>query len=440
MKLGLIGSEKRSEVIKEIIDEYYPNIHPIKINIDISNNISNWERNIVDAEKNVEAFLFTGKTIYDMISNKISFHLPLFYIPRDNNPLLMALIQAILIEKNTKYKFTVDYYFQSTVDEIIKNILFVNPELSIEIITCPYNVNTKEDLEKVKNFHMYHYFRNNITCCITGMSSVEHYLKNNGVKVLSLKPSKYIIRHTINNFMLSLEMKVRSKNLLACIYLEIDVINRFSSLNTNEYDFMLQKTIISKEVYLFSDRISGTVIENGNMGYYIFSTKDSIELITDNYKYITLIDNIYKNTDCTVSVGIGYGETVKDAKMNSIDCFKKAIHAGGDKAYFKYNDKIIGYYISPIYNDNDFIIDKKIYKITNISGLSSTTITKIFKIVEQHGTNQFTTNELADLMNLTPRTVNRILTKLMDSGLAKIVGKKTVSNVGRPTRIIELMF
>lgn len=439
MKIALIGNEKRFKVIQNIIDEYFPELHTIYICINIDNDLKSYEKSIRDAEGQVDAFLFTGQIIYNIVSDKIAFNLPVFYIPRDNNPFLIALIQSLLIEKKQEYIFTVDYYSQSTIDEILSEILSVGSQLPIKIINCPFNVNRTEDVQNVINFHMHHYHNSNISCCITGLSSVEHFLKSQGIKALRLNPSNYIIRHTINNFLLSLQLKDDNKNLSACVYVEIDRISKFSQLNLNEYDFMLQKMLVSKEVYLFSDRVRGAVVENGNNGYYIFSSKELVELATDQYKHISLIDNLYKNIEFTLSVGIGYGQTVRDAKINSLECIQKAISNGGNKAYFKIKNKILGPYISSELDDNNYMIDKRIYKITDISGLSNSTILKLTQIIAQQGTNQFTSSELAALMNLTPRTVNRIITKLMDSGFARIAGRKIINTTGRPSRIIELM-
>ncbi|HZW49899.1 MAG TPA: hypothetical protein VFF80_07215 [Bacillota bacterium] len=72
----------------------------------------------------------------------------------------------------------------------------------------------------------------------------------------------------------------------------------------------------------------------------------------------TLLDNVKENANSTVSIGIGYGNTALEAKVNALSGTEKAEKSGGDNAFLLCsNDKIIG----PVYGiRGKKISDKKI--------------------------------------------------------------------------------
>ncbi|MGL5347499.1 MAG: winged helix-turn-helix transcriptional regulator, partial [Peptostreptococcaceae bacterium] len=65
---------------------------------------------------------------------------------------------------------------------------------------------------------------------------------------------------------------------------------------------------------------------------------------------------------------------------------------------------------------------------------------KIESIIKQYNITTITPNELAEFCGVSTRSINRIITKLEDKGYIRIVGKKTNTSNGRPSRLIEIDF
>ncbi|MEK4137112.1 HTH domain-containing protein [Kurthia sp. FSL E2-0154] len=63
---------------------------------------------------------------------------------------------------------------------------------------------------------------------------------------------------------------------------------------------------------------------------------------------------------------------------------------------------------------------------------------KLSSIIHKHGTEQFSANELAQYLHMTPRSARRILNELEMTGLAKVVVEECPRQTGRPRKIYQL--
>ncbi|MGM9535263.1 MAG: winged helix-turn-helix transcriptional regulator, partial [Intestinibacter sp.] len=189
--------------------------------------------------------------------------------------------------------------------------------------------------------------------------------------------------------------------------------------------------------------IKAAVVEASSNTYLLFSTKNILELETDNFKNISLLNEIDEHSLHTVSIGIGYGSTAQDAKYNANSGMIKAKQHNKNTAYIVYENNKVEGPIMPNEIDSssdDNLIDKKLSSISQTSGVSINTVFLLYNVVTKYKKNHFTSKELAEACNLSIRSINRIVSKLELSGYCKVVGKKIVNDTGRPSRIIQFDF
>ncbi len=68
------------------------------------------------------------------------------------------------------------------------------------------------------------------------------------------------------------------------------------------------------------------------------------------------------------------------------------------------------------------------------------TIQKLITSIQISGSNKTTSHELSRLFDVTIRNANRILSRLEQSGYAKIIYSQTDGTKGRPVKVYELDF
>ena len=68
------------------------------------------------------------------------------------------------------------------------------------------------------------------------------------------------------------------------------------------------------------------------------------------------------------------------------------------------------------------------------------TLKKLEAVIQEHAIEVTTPQQMAELMNMSPRNMNRLLSKLEECGYVKIAGKETRVSSGRPSRLIRFYF
>lgn len=143
-------------------------------------------------------------------------------------------------------------------------------------------------------------------------------------------------------------------------------------------------------------------------------------------------------------MGIGYGNTVREAKGNANLGLIRAKNCGSNIAYVIYDSNNI---IGPIGtnecntdSDDSDKLDKTIQMIAEKSEVSMQNIFKIYSIMSTEGKDTFTTKDLAISMNISRRSVDRVVNKLEIAGYLHVIGKQAAYDIGRPSRIIKINF
>ena len=194
-------------------------------------------------------------------------------------------------------------------------------------------------------------------------------------------------------------------------------------------------------MYLFAQRIQAAVIETEGNKYLLFTTMQLLDNETNSFKNLDLLYAVQANTNSTISVGIGYGQTANAAKLGANRGMLQASKKGGNMAFIVYDDKkIIGPLasVAPNKESKNPVIDEKFLRIAQTVGISVNTAFKLHCVTSQTGRNEFTVKELAPLFGVTDRTMNRIIEKFVAAGYCKLIGKRILGKAGRPTRIIQL--
>lgn len=442
MKILIIGHPFRFEKIKNIIQDSFSDIEAEFIEyFDYSS--TDTVLNIIKSKKNyIDAVLFTGELAFSWFNTKMFSNIISDYMHKDSGSLLKILIQALSRGHNI-FNISIDSFSKHLVYETYEELEIDKDTESIYI--CP-KATTQGNayLDDIYSFHKKNFVEKKVSFCITAISPIYDQLNSEGIPCYLFQPSKDIIKDTLLKLQLKHAIQVKEYNQIVCISLEIDMPNEESLINDNEYQLMLEHMNVSKEVYIFAQKLQAAVQEVNFRGFTLFTTKKILETETENLEKFDIFKIVNQNTVSTISMGVGYGKTAREAKNNSSLGLLKAKKYGGNKSFIIYDTK---QGVGPI----DYLkeskselasnrIDEKFLNIAEKSDISINTIFKLFNIIQQHKKDSFTPHELAKHFGTSPRTMYRIIDKLEQNGFAKVVGKKIVSENGRPSRLVRLLF
>ena len=242
------------------------------------------------------------------------------------------------------------------------------------------------------------------------------------------------IENAHNKFLL----RMSRESQLVIIYISIDDVDKYSPLSSDEYQMTLETLTVTKYIHIFAQKIQGAVFAVTERDFLIFSTRTIVESQTEKFHRFTLVDDVKKNTASTISIGIGFGKTAMEAKKHAKIGVKKAQQGGGNQLFLVYDKATIrGPFRSEDSTPPPIYISDRFLCISSQTGISSFTLAQIHKIINEQGRNEFTPVEIADLLNVSMRSMNRTILKLIDTGHVVEVGKKFQSKGGRPSRILR---
>lgn len=434
MKVGVIGPAGMVDKICRIMTRKFPQMLPVNCHYRAYTEapaIVKYQQPFLDA------LLFAGTTPYVLTQATVKPTIPWHAIPRDGSSLLRVLLEASLLRHYDIRRVTCDSYEEDSLYETYEEIGLEKNALHLHLAArrpCDADY-----LTYLWQFHMQRYLHHDVSCCLTALESVYEQLCAHGVACVKIEPTIGVITETLHKLQLTHQLRVSEQNQIVAVCIQVDTPHEYSLFSDNEYQYVIDKMKIAKHIYLFAQRLQAAVTEVGHQEYLLFSTRQALEQETSNLEQIDLLAAVKNDTANTISVGIGYGRTAREARHNAHVGMLRASKSGGDMAFIVYSDKkILGPLHSRAVEDKPTTIDARFLDVSERTGISINTVFRLYSVMQQRGQDSFTAGELAACLGVTLRTMNRLINKLEIAGYCQIIGKRSLTNTGRPSRIIRL--
>ncbi len=150
------------------------------------------------------------------------------------------------------------------------------------------------------------------------------------------------------------------------------------------------------------------------------------------------LHNLIQQIEKPFKLAFGYGHSIFEASQNA----KNALtFAKSFEIYILDEHKNL---LGPFPNSEVKLAlktdDPYVLQMAKQTGLSPLNISKIIHFSHERQSAQFTSHNLSEYLQVTRRTTERIIKKLVDNGYVKIVGEEMTHQQGRPRTIYELNF
>lgn len=272
------------------------------------------------------------------------------------------------------------------------------------------------ELEEVVNFHKKLYHSGKTSLSITSIHAVFHALQDNKVPVIRMLDSKNSILKGLEEAK-SMALLVKSESAKIAI----------GYIQSNE--------VISEEVLKkIANTIQANFVQTDNHLYTFFSTQGNVEIALEN----NTIQHWFDLAKRPIKIAFGYGKTVIEATQNAKDALP---YTAANTAYLITDHKeLLGPYPNRQQQIQLKTNDPKLVKIAKETTLSPANLSKIMQFSRSHGSIEFTAYDLEIYLQVSRRTTERLLKKLVDQGYARIIGEEMTYQQGRPRSIYEFNF
>ncbi|PHB88072.1 transcriptional regulator [Bacillus wiedmannii] len=413
IKIAVVGSKEFMETLlpiahklEEIEIDPYIYLHPAE------------SSELLTRLKPCDFIFFSGALPYYMAKEiREQLRIPSTYLQQDETTVVSSILSVMYHQRIQPHKISIDLVDRSFITNVFHDI---GIKESPQVFDYENMLWSKEEINRIMDFHIAKYQSGEAHLALTSIHAVYDELQKIGIpSERMIDPTQSII-HGLKDAKIKAELaKSHSATVGACM---------ISSLELRE-GLLEQLDAISKA-------LCGSFKKVDEVTFILYTTRGDIESIIKT----NMINHLFASIEGTIAIGFGYGKTVKEAEQNAKIAQSFAKNNPIDHCfYILTSDKeLFGPFpkeqrVQSLKNDNP-----ELMKIAKETKLSPANLSKIIQFSQSHPSLNFTAADLSEYLQVTRRSTERLLKKLVDYGYAHICGEEMPYQQGRPRAIYEM--
>ncbi|MGF6907355.1 hypothetical protein [Fusobacterium sp. PH5-44] len=425
MKIAVIGSPYSVDKTHDFLSKEYPEIEFIKC---AEVKIKDLLKATKQIESKVQGIYLTGIAVYSFLIKNFTFNKPVVYTNRGQLGLLKTFWQLINDGHSIEnMKIGIDVISEKDLFEVLH-------EFNINMENFFFQ---KYDSDLSEEFYLKNYLEKydtkEINCIITAFGHIYHHFKEKNIPSYHIQSTIFEIREEFEKLLYLIKYKKMESNFICVQIIKATPIKNNSILNS----FLEHKIKFEQDVIKYAKEMEGNIQITDQNEYLIISNK-GILYNSENLQTINEILNKKYKAFFSFGIGIGEGPTIRQSEKNARIALKRSIDSRQNNIYLHNGDNIQG----PLFSENEITykvsFDKETTFISREIGISSIYIEKIRSIIKKLNKNTFTSKDLSIFLNITERSTNRLLQKIIQSKYGYELVSKTTDGVGRPRRQIKI--
>ncbi len=339
--------------------------------------------------------------------------IPSLYMEQDEMMIAVSLLSIVHNKKIPLEHLSVDVLDACFFSNVLKNI--GAPQAKHHVIDFVSMLPSDFDICKIVRFHQDLYESGQTKMALTSIYSVYDKLVELGVPAQRMiDPSKALIRGLLEAKAEAEMMKKHAATIAVC----------HMSLKNSD-----------PKVESLAKSIQASVQRRGDSAVSLFCTRGDIENIINTHGFRLFL----QSWEGHAAIGFGYGETVSDAEEHAMIAQRFADHEKTSCAYILTEMKeLYGPYPGDVKFQSLVNVHPELVKLAKAIKISPANLSKIIQFSQNRQTHQFTAADLSAYMQVTRRSAERMIKKLVDHGSIKVVGEEMTYTQGRPRSLYEL--
>ena len=398
IKLAILTPKNSSEKIKNSLKEITCEIKYI-----FYNNLYDLEELYLKNAQKYDGIITSGPIGYEIIKNSVELFTPLYHFDISKGDLYKYLFN--ILKENPKIDFSrvyIDFISPEKKEYWFKDI-FKKEE---EPIFYQINFSNKNLYETLKNNYINLKKEKKIDIVLTRISNMVNFLKSEKISFDFLFPSEENIKNTV-----------------------LEVIKDIKILKSEKKQIIFGKLLFDKISIDIEEEIHSI---SKNCIIKILDKNIEILMLYEDFINSNIALNLKKKFRNNFISGWGKGNNINEARHNAEKSYIKNKETNTEVIYLvSTNSEIILSEINAKKKKNIEIIEK--LKELNITKQNSEKLIELFKNQEK-----VSCANLANYLNISERTANRLLLKLEENSLA--ISNLIKISRGRPKKLYQLLF
>lgn len=297
-----------------------------------------------------------------------------------------------------------------------------------ELFSIDYHKQDVENIQKLIDFHKELFSQQKTDLILTSRKDVYIGLLQEGFPVHFIQIAEKCIIQALEKTVQILEIESYSTNLVMT-----GILSLKESLPIHLHHQI--HTEIRKYLSEFCKKYDAMLLPTKDSHYFIIGTSKLIKVIKENYRAFPLMDDVEKIAGSPIALAFGLG-------LNPLSSQKHAYLAleacQRDKGSISYLINECQEKIAPIGQRRNIDTNKLFYALVHQARLNNELSYLFIQFIVERNNEPFSSNDIADFYQVTKRSAERTVKKLLSGEIIKISGKESPYTKGRPRKLFIL--
>ncbi|MDQ0256391.1 hypothetical protein J2S74_003811 [Evansella vedderi] len=430
-KIGVVGPRLSVKRILEVAYEIDQEMELIPYSY---TEVKEVENIIREHENHVDFWLFSGYIPYMAASKTLSFVENSVYIFSTESSIYKSFMELVYSKGALLNRLSIDMIPATNVTEgeSLEQLNKIVKDLYVKTLDAD------TDTRELFNFHYDLWKQHKTDGALTCYPTVNEALNKAGVPAYSMSPTRIEIFQTIKIFFEKIKTSYYKDTQIGVEKIEVKDFDSIKEKMEKTYQVQYLELRMKEALIQLCEKLDGSLFEEGNGRYTIFSSRGAIEREIQTLKETAYSLSLEANT--TVSVGIGFGITVLSAEINAHRALQQSKKKAEQGMVIVQDD---GTMIESVRQAEEL---KYAYRTNDIDFLEKLkrgripvkTFKKIEALIQKMGWSNFTTKDLTAHLQMGERNAQRIVAALCEVGIAECIGEESHHYRGRPIKIYRL--
>lgn len=421
IRLGLSGVRDTLAVLEAVANEFkefecIPFLH---------DNVDELLEQLTSNDHLVDMWLFSGKMTYQW-KDMASVSKPSFYVSYTGSSLYRTLYIALNEKGWSVDQLSFDIFDLHELKQVFEEI----GVKTNEILLC-------EETQAVAAIVQYHeklWSQGKTVAAVTCIWLVKQELEKRGIPVFRVIPTKSSVRSTLHTALRTYEM-LRFKEMQTAVqFIELNLEKEIQKDYFSPYEMHNAELKVFQKLLDYAMQLQGSLKSIGNGRFAIFTTRGMLGEKTMNFQHIPDFPSADFLLQENATIGIGVGLTAYNAEVLAGKALAHAKHYKNGSWFAMTED---GSIIGPIGEKEQAMIRPAaphLEQMAQETGLSEVTLLRLEDAIRTYGVREVNAYELAEYMQIIPRSARRILAALEEAQYATFVGYDKMTDRGRPRK------
>lgn len=350
--------------------------------------------------------------------------LPAMQISFDQYMILTSFYRLKHLEDRPLNRLSIDVLNKNHVDEVLTELLLHEKN----IYTYGYGVNHPVEIQKVVDFHQTLWEKGKIDYALTSIKEVKDNLQANDVPVSFMQIPKINMIDVIER---AKSVTLLNKNKSA------QIVAGYVHIKYIKEDNNKQKAVdhLHRILREFSHKTHASILPMSENQFVLFGTRGILDHITNHYRDFPLLQEIKEFLNIEVDIGFGLGLTAQQAENHAQLALDKCKESEVGRCYIVNDQQEL---IGPLGVKKHFDTSRLYQALIHRARLNNELSYNFIDFITTRNNEPFSSHDVATFYQVTKRSAERTVNKLLSGEVIKVVGEEKPYVKGRPRKLFQI--